>query len=176
MLGRVAIWVLVAVVLFTVFKQFDNRTDVAVDTTSYTQFMDDAKAGKIKRVDIQGRKIFVKPNSGSEYQITSPGDLWMVDDLRKDGVAVYGKAEEEPSVWTTIFVSWFPMLLLIGVWIFFMRQMQGGGKGGAFNGSFISCCCFSCGASPISNSCIFHSAGRTSELSKDPGTPPGPFG
>ena len=70
MLGRVAIWVLVAVVLFTVFKQFDNRTDVAVDTTSYTQFMDDAKAGKIKRVDIQGRKIFVKPNSGSEYQIT----------------------------------------------------------------------------------------------------------
>lgn len=133
MLGRVAIWVLVAVVLFTVFKQFDNRTDVAVDTTSYTQFMDDAKAGKIKRVDIQGRKIFVKPNSGSEYQITSPGDLWMVDDLRKDGVAVYGKAEEEPSVWTTIFVSWFPMLLLIGVWIFFMRQMQGGGKGGAFS-------------------------------------------
>ena len=132
MLGRVAIWVLV-VVLFTVFKQFDNRTDVAVDTTSYTQFMDDAKAGKIKRVDIQGRKIFVKPNSGSEYQITSPGDLWMVDDLRKDGVAVYGKAEEEPSVWTTIFVSWFPMLLLIGVWIFFMRQMQGGGKGGAFS-------------------------------------------
>lgn len=133
MLGRVSIWVLVAVVLFTVFKQFDNRTDVAVDTTSYTQFMDDAKAGKIKRVDIQGRKIFVKPNSGSEYQITSPGDLWMVDDLRKDGVAVYGKAEEEPSVWTTIFVSWFPMLLLIGVWIFFMRQMQGGGKGGAFS-------------------------------------------
>ena len=133
MLGRVAIWVLVAVVLFTVFKQFDNRTDVAVDTTSYTQFMDDAKAGKIKRVDIQGRKIFVKPNSGSEYQITSPGDLWMVDDLRKEGVAVYGKAEEEPSVWTTIFVSWFPMLLLIGVWIFFMRQMQGGGKGGAFS-------------------------------------------
>ena len=133
MLGRVAIWVLVAVVLFTVFKQFDNRTDVAVDTTSYTQFMDDAKAGKIKRVDIQGRKIFVKPNSGSEYQITSPGDLGMVDDLRKDGVAVYGKAEEEPSVWTTIFVSWFPMLLLIGVWIFFMRQMQGGGKGGAFS-------------------------------------------
>ena len=133
MLGRVAIWVLVAVVLFTVFKQFDNRTDVAVDTTSYTQFMDDAKAGKIKRVDIQGRKIFVKPNSGSEYQITSPGDLWMVDDLRKDGVAVYGKAEEEPSVWTTIFVSWFPMLLLIGVWIFFMRQMQGGAGGRALS-------------------------------------------
>ena len=65
MLGRVAIWVLVAVVLFTVFKQFDNRTDVAVDTTSYTQFMDDAKAGKIKRVDIQGRKKNGKLYDGS---------------------------------------------------------------------------------------------------------------
>ena len=133
LLGRVAIWVLVAVVLFTVFKQFDNRPDEALDTTSYTQFMDDAKAGKIKRVDIQGRKIFVKPESGADYQITSPNDLWMVEDLRKAGVSVYGKAEEEPSLWTTIFVSWFPMLLLIGVWIFFMRQMQGGGKGGAFS-------------------------------------------
>lgn len=133
LLGRVAIWVLVAVVLFTVFKQFDNRPDEAVDTTSYTQFMDDAKAGKIKRVDIQGRKIYVKPESGADYQITSPNDLWMVEDLRKAGVSVYGKAEEEPSFWTTIFVSWFPMLLLIGVWIFFMRQMQGGGKGGAFS-------------------------------------------
>lgn len=133
-LGRAAIWVLVAVVLFTVFKQFDNRgTEEAVDTTSYTQFMDDAKAGKIKRVDIQGHKIFVKPAEGEEYQITSPSDLWMVEDLRKAGVSVYGKAEDEPSLWTTIFVSWFPMLLLIGVWIFFMRQMQGGGKGGAFS-------------------------------------------
>ena len=57
----------------------------------------------------------------------------MVDDLRKNGVQVYGKAEEEPSFLQTLFVSWFPMLLLIGVWIFFMRQMQGGGKGGAFS-------------------------------------------
>ncbi len=133
MIGRIAVWILAAVVLFTVFKQFDNRQDIALDTTSYTQFMDDAKAGKVKRVDIQGHKIFVTPESGSEYQITSPGDLWMVEDLRKAGVSVFGKAEEEPSFWTTILVSWFPMLLLIGVWIFFMRQMQGGGKGGALS-------------------------------------------
>ena len=64
--------------------------------------------------------------------ITSPGDLWMVDDLRKNGVQVFGKPEEEPSFLQTILVSWFPMLLLIGVWIFFMRQMQGG-KSGAFS-------------------------------------------
>ena len=131
---RIAVWILMAVVLFTVFRQFDSSTDAASDTTSYTQFMDDAKAGKIRRVDIQGRKITVTPQSGSQYVITSPGDLWMVDDLRKNGVQVYGKPEEEPSFLATVFVSWFPMILLIGVWIFFMRRMQGGGGGsGAFS-------------------------------------------
>lgn len=133
-LSRIAIWIMIAVVLFTVFRQFDAAVEPRLDTTSYTQFMEDAKAGKIRRVDVQGRRITVTPQSGPEYVITSPGDLWMVDDLRKNGVQVYGKAEEEPSLLTSIFVSWFPMLLLIGVWIFFMRRMQGGaGGGGAFS-------------------------------------------
>ena len=57
----------------------------------------------------------------------------MVSDLLKNGVTVEAKPEEEPSLLMNIFVSWFPMLLLIGVWIFFMRQMQGGGRGGAFS-------------------------------------------
>lgn len=132
--ARIAVWILVAVVLFTVFRQFETNSTQSLDTTSYTQFMDDAKAGKIRRVDIQGRRIIVTPQQGAEYTLTSPGDLWMVDDLRKSGVQVYGKAEEEPSFLTTIFVSWFPMLLLIGVWVFFMRRMQGGaGGGGAFS-------------------------------------------
>ena len=133
MLGRIAIWVLIAFVLFTVFRQFDGERAVpAAEQTSYTQFMADAKAGRISRVDVQGRKLTVTPTDGPAFSITSPGDLWMVDDLRKNGVQVYGKAEEEPSFLQTLFVSWFPMLLLIGVWIFFMRQMQGG-KGGAFS-------------------------------------------
>ena len=133
MLGRIAIWVLIAFVLFTVFRQFDGERAVpAAEQTSYTQFMADAKAGRISRVDVQGRKLTVTPTDGPAYSITSPGDLWMVDDLRKNGVQVYGKAEEEPSFLQTLFVSWFPMLLLICVWIFFMRQMQGG-KGGAFS-------------------------------------------
>lgn len=132
--ARIAVWVLVAVVLFTVFRQFETTATQSLDTTSYTQFMDDAKAGKIRRVDVQGRRLIVTPQTGAEYTITSPGDLWMVDDLRKSGVQVYGKAEEEPSFLATVFVSWFPMLLLIGVWIFFMRRMQGGaGGGGAFS-------------------------------------------
>ena len=124
MLSRIAVWVLIAFVLFTVFRQFDGDRQMqglATDQTSYTQFMADAKAGKISRVDVQGRRLTVRPTEGMPYTITSPGDLWMVDDLRKNGVQVYGKAEDEPSFLQQIFVSWFPM-----------RQMQGG-KGSPFS-------------------------------------------
>jgi len=122
----------IALVLFTVFKQFDSRAP-SQDSVSYTQFMDDAKAGKIRKVDVQSDVLHVTPDSGRPYTLTSPGDIWMVSDLMKAGVQVSGKAREEPSFLMSIFVSWFPMLLLIGVWVFFMRQMQGGGKGGAFS-------------------------------------------
>lgn len=132
MMQRLAIWCLIAFVLFTVFRQFSGERTVAgnLDQTSYTQFMDDAKAGKIRRVDVQGRRITVTPAEGATYTITSPGDLWMVEDLRKNGVQVYGKPDEEPSFIEQLLISWFPMILLIGVWIFFMRQMQMGGKNG----------------------------------------------
>ncbi|HCN70985.1 MAG TPA: cell division protein FtsH, partial [Pusillimonas sp.] len=84
-----------------------------------------ARAGRISKVDIQGDTLHVTPESGSSYTLTSPGDLWMVPELVKSGVQVSGKAREEPSFLTSVFISWFPMLLLIAVWIFFMRQMQG---------------------------------------------------
>ena len=130
--SKVAVWMVIALVLFTVFKQFDSRAP-SQDTVSYTQFMDDAKAGKVRKVDVQADVLYVTPDAGRPYTLTSPGDLWMVSDLMKAGVQVSGKAREEPSLLMSIFVSWFPMLLLIGVWVFFMRQMQGGGKGGAFS-------------------------------------------
>ncbi|MBV6306808.1 ATP-dependent zinc metalloprotease FtsH [Candidimonas humi] len=130
--SKVAIWMVIALVLFTVFKQFDGHP-TTTDTVTYTQFMSDAKDGRINKVDIQGDTIYVTPDAGRPYSLTSPGDLWMVPELVKYGVQVSGKAREEPSFLTSLFISWFPMLLLIGVWIFFMRQMQGGGKGGAFS-------------------------------------------
>jgi len=116
-------------VLFSVFKQFDTARVPPPDGVSYTQFMEDAKNGRIRRVDVQGEILHVMPDSGRPYSLTSPGDLWLVSDLMKYGVQVSGKAREEPSLLMSIFVSWFPMLLLIGVWVFFMRQMQGGGRG-----------------------------------------------
>ncbi|MCC2597363.1 ATP-dependent zinc metalloprotease FtsH [Pusillimonas sp. MFBS29] len=130
--SKVAIWMVIALVLFTVFKQFDGRA-ATTETVTYTQFMKDAQAGRISKVDIQGDTLHVTPDAGRPYSLTSPGDLWMVPELVKSGVQVSGKAREEPSFLTSLFISWFPMLLLIGVWIFFMRQMQGGGKGGAFS-------------------------------------------
>jgi len=132
MFSKVAVWMVIALVLFTVFKQFEGRARPQ-DTVSYSQFMDDAKAGRIQKVDVQSDVLYVTPSDGRPYTLTSPGDLWMVGDLMKFGVQVSGKAKEEPSLLMSIFVSWFPMLLLIGVWIFFMRQMQGGGRGGAFS-------------------------------------------
>lgn len=133
LLNKVGLWLVVAIVFFTLFRQFEPEKNAPASSTSYTQFMEDAKAGKVARVDIKGREITVTPTQGQKFVITSPGDLWMVEDLRKAGVQVYGTPEEEPSIFMTLLISWFPMLLLIGVWIFFMRQMQGGGKGGAFS-------------------------------------------
>src|SRR5437667_334728 len=95
--------------------------------------MEEVKAGRLAEVMIEGRDLKAKTTDGKPVNSYSPGDIWLVSDLLKYGVKIKAKREEEPSLLMNIFVSWFPMLLLIGVWIFFMRQMQGGGRGGAFS-------------------------------------------
>src|SRR5205814_2109413 len=92
-----------------------------------------AKSGKVESASVEGRTIKWVSTDKKRYITYSPGDIWMVGDLVKYGVKVEAKPEEEQSFLAQIFISWFPMLLLIGVWIFFMRQMQGGGRGGAFS-------------------------------------------
>jgi cell division protease FtsH len=128
---KVGIWLIVALVVFTFFKQFDKPS--AQNQVTYSQFMDDAKAGKVRRVDVQGRTLQVTAVDGNRYNIISPGDIWMVGDLMKFGVQVTGKAEDEPSVFVSALYYLGPTLLIIGFWFFMMRQMQGGGKGGAFS-------------------------------------------
>src|SRR5690606_14291609 len=102
--SKVAIWMVIALVLFTVFKQFDGRVPTS-DNVTYTQFMTDAQAGRISKVDIQGDTLHVTPESGRPYSLTSPGDLWMVPELVNSGVQVSGKAREEPSFLTSLFIS-----------------------------------------------------------------------
>ena len=84
---------------------------------------------------MEGRtlKATTRPKGRRSSPIRRARPIWLVSDLLKNGVKVEAKPEEEPSFLMNIFVSWFPMLLLIGVWVFFMRQMQGGGRGGAFS-------------------------------------------
>ena len=134
MLKNLVIWLVIGLVLMTVFNQFNTR-QTAQAPLEYSQFLEEVKAGRIAKVTIEGRQLKAVTAEGKRVTSYSPGmlDIWLVSDLLKYGVKVEAKPEEEPSLLMNIFVSWFPMLLLIGVWIFFMRQMQGGGRGGAFS-------------------------------------------
>ena len=125
----IAIWLVVALVMMTVFNQFTGQSK-ADNQIVYSQFMQEVKDGRIASVQIDGHVVRGKTQDGKEFSTYAPSDLWMVNDLLKYNVAVEAKAEQQRSVLLEIFMSWFPMILLIGVWIFFMRQMQGGGKGG----------------------------------------------
>lgn len=129
---NIAIWLIVALVLMTVFNQFGVKS-AAEGQVVYSQFIDQVKQGQIAKVTIDGRVLRGETNDGRKFNTYAPSDPWLVSDLLKHNVVVEAKLDEEQSLLMSIFVSWFPMLLLIGVWIFFMRQMQGGGKGGAFS-------------------------------------------
>jgi len=135
LIKNVAIWLVIALVLMTVFNQFSNR-QTAQSIIPYSQFMEEVKQARVKSALVEGRTVRWQSIDDRKYITYSPGtlgDLWMVSDLLKYGVKVDAKPEEEQSFLMQIFISWFPMLLLIGIWIFFMRQMQGGGRGGAFS-------------------------------------------
>ncbi|MPS49712.1 ATP-dependent zinc metalloprotease FtsH [Methylobacillus sp.] len=129
---NIAIWLIVALVLMTVFNQFGPKSS-SESQVVYSQFINEVKEGRIAKVTIDGRVLRGVTNEGRKFNTYAPSDPWLVSDLLKHNVTVEAKPDEEPSLLMSIFVSWFPMLLLIGVWIFFMRQMQGGGKGGAFS-------------------------------------------
>ncbi len=132
MFKNLAVWLVIGLVLMTVFNQFNTR-QIAPGSIEYSQFLDEVREGRIAKVIMEGRTLKATTTEGKRVTTFAPPDLWLVSDLLKNGVKIEAKPEEEQSFLMSIFVSWFPMLLLIGVWIFFMRQMQGGGKGGAFS-------------------------------------------
>ncbi|HEX7044842.1 MAG TPA: ATP-dependent zinc metalloprotease FtsH [Burkholderiales bacterium] len=119
------LWLVIAVVLMSVFNNFGNRQPAA-RTIEYSQFIQKVKASEVDRVTIQGREIVGRYKNGEPFTTYSPGDPGLVNDLLEYGVTFDAKPQEEQSLLLTIFINWFPLLLLVGVWIFFMRQMQGG--------------------------------------------------
>ena len=129
---NIAIWVIVAIILMTVFNQFSNKNGPE-NQIVYSQFINEVKQGHVAKVIIEGRMLHGENSDGKKFNSYAPYDPGMMGDLLKNNVKVEAKPEQEQSLLMSILINWFPMVLLIGVWIFFMRQMQGGGKGGAFS-------------------------------------------
>ena len=135
--SKIAVWLVVALVLFTVFKQFD-RVSTGGSPMGYSDFLEEVRAKRIKNVTLQegngGTEIIATTTDDKRIRSTATYlDRGLVGDLINNGVKFDVKPREEPSLIMSLLISWGPMLLLIGVWIYFMRQMQGGGKGGAFS-------------------------------------------
>jgi cell division protease FtsH len=130
MVKNIILWMIIAVVLMSVFNNFGGRTSADL-SLSYSEFVSAVKSGQVQQVVINGPIIKGRMQTGGAFHSYSPNDPHLVDDLLENGVEIKVKAPESQSVLMQIFISWFPMLLLIAVWIFFMRQMQGsaGGRG-----------------------------------------------
>ena len=136
--SKIAVWMVIAMVLFTVFKQFDGRATASAGTVAYSDFLEQVYAKQIKSATIQegqgGTEILAITQDDRRLRVTATYlDRGLIGDLISNDVKFDVRPREEGSLLMTLLVSWGPMLLLIGVWVYFMRQMQGGGKGGAFS-------------------------------------------
>ena len=129
---NIAIWVIIAIILMTVFNQFANKNG-ADNQIVYSQFINEVKQGHVAKVTIEGRVLRGEMNDGKKFNSYAPYDPGMMGDLLKNNIRVEAKPEQEQSLLMSLLINWGPMILLIAVWVFFMRQMQGGGKGGAFS-------------------------------------------
>ncbi len=125
----IAMWIVIGLIMMTIFNQFSGSSRFE-NKLVYSQFMAEVKAGNIAKVEIDDNNLTGITADGKRFSTYAPTDPWLVSDLLKNNVVVDAKPKEQQSLLMSIFISWFPMILLIGIWIFFMKQMQGGAKGG----------------------------------------------
>jgi cell division protease FtsH len=128
MAKNLILWVVIAIVLMSVFNSFSSHQTKA-QPLPYSEFLEEVKRGTVKSVDITGREIEGTTISGQRFSTYSPGDDGLVSDLLNNSVEIVAQPPEKPSLLMQILINWFPLFILIGLWIFFMRQMQGGGGG-----------------------------------------------
>ena len=128
MAKNLILWVVIAVVLMSVFNNF-TTTRSAPRGLTYSDFIEQVKLGEVKEVTIQGRTIQGINGAGQSFTTYSPGDAGLVGDLLNNNVIIKAAPPEKPSILMQLMVNWLPLLILIGLWIFFMRQMQGGAGG-----------------------------------------------
>ncbi len=117
------------VMLYNIF----NQQQVPESTIGYSEFLSMVEADRIKSVVLQGQDIYFTDANGTKYKSFTPGDVELIKMLRTHSVSIKAKPPTESSLFMSILISWLPMIVLIGVWIFFMRQMQGAGGGKAMS-------------------------------------------
>jgi len=125
---NLVLWVIIAIVLMSVFNNFTS-TQHKSQTLAYSEFLKDVRNGGVKSVTISGRAIEGATIGGQKFSTYSPGDDRLVSDLIENKVEIVAGPPEKPSILMNILINWFPLFVLIGLWVFFMRQMQGGGGG-----------------------------------------------
>lgn len=124
------VWLVIAAVLLTVFNNFSVKQEP--NTLTYSEFIGEVRASRVDSVEIGDDVIYGKSSSGDTFQVVRPPatvDNKLVDDLYNANVEVTGKLKEQPSIWSQLLVASFPILIIIAVFMLFMRQMQGGGGG-----------------------------------------------
>ena len=134
MVKNLILWVVIALVMMTVFKNFSNPTMSGEIT--YSQFISDVKTGRIGTVSIEGNSITGNHTDGTRFTTYSPetNNDSLIGTLLENNVEIKGAEPNKNSFWAHALISWFPIILLLGIWIYFMRQMQGGGgRGGALS-------------------------------------------
>ncbi len=134
MVKNLILWVVIALVMMTVFKNFSNPTMSGEIT--YSQFISDVKTGRIGTVSIEGNSITGNHTDGTRFTTYSPetNNDALIGTLLENNVEIKGTEPNKNSFWAHALISWFPIILLLGIWIYFMRQMQGGGgRGGALS-------------------------------------------
>ena len=134
MVKNLILWVVIALVMMTVFKNFSNPAMSGEIT--YSQFISDVKTGRIGTVSIEGNSITGNHTDGSRFTTYSPetNNDALIGTLLENNVEIKGTEPNKNSFWAHALISWFPIILLLGIWIYFMRQMQGGGgRGGALS-------------------------------------------
>ena len=132
---NLALWIVITLMMIMLYNLF-NQQNLAETNISYTEFLSMVDNGSISDVVIQGQELYLTDVNHNRFKVYAPQDTDLIKILRQKGVTISAKPESDSPWYMNVLVSWFPMIVLIGVWIFFMRQMQaGGGKAMSFGKS-----------------------------------------
>ena len=132
---NLALWLVITLMMIMLYNLFSQQR-LGESNLSYSQFLSMAESETVAEVVIQGQELFITDTNRNRFKVYAPADADMIKILREKGVAISAKPPSESPWYMSVLISWFPMIVLIGVWVFFMRQMQsGGGKAMSFGKS-----------------------------------------